>query len=121
MHPRRGRGIVLEAFSYRRQSVKKIVFSSVMALSLFSLSALAETFNAYISDSKCGAKHASDMNAKCVGACVKGGASPVAVVDGKVYQVSDADKVKDHLGHKVVITGKAEGDTITVDSVKMAE
>ena len=100
--------------------MKKIVFSSVMALSLFSLSAFAEEFNAYISDSKCGAKHATDMNAKCVASCVKGGASAVAVVGDKVYQV-DADKVKEHLGHKVVITGKAEGDKLSVDSVKMAE
>ena len=101
--------------------MKKIVFSSVMALSLFSLSAFAEEFNAYISDSKCGAKHASDMNSKCVMSCVKGGQTPVAVVGDKVYKIADADKVKEHLGHKVVITGKAEGDTLTVDSVKMAE
>jgi hypothetical protein len=101
--------------------VKKIVFSSVMALSLFSLSAFAEEFNAYISDSKCGAKHAADMNAKCVASCIKGGASPIAVVGDKVYKIDDADKVKDHLGHKVIITGKADGDKLTVDSVKMAE
>jgi hypothetical protein len=101
--------------------VKKIVFSSVMALSLFSLSAFAEEFNAYISDSKCGAKHATDMNSKCVMSCVKGGASPIAVVGDKVYQIDNADKVKEHLGHKVVITGKADGDKLTVDSVKMAE
>ena len=101
--------------------MKKIVFSSVMALSLFSLSAFAEEFNAYISDSKCGAKHAADMNAKCVNGCIKGGATAVAVVGDKVYKIADADKVKDHYGHKVVITGKASGDTLTVDSVKMAE
>jgi hypothetical protein len=101
--------------------VKKIVFSSVMALSLFSLSAFAEEFNAYISDSKCGAKHATDMNAKCVASCIKGGADAVAVVGDKVYKIADADKVKEHYGHKVVITGKAEGDTITIDKVKMAE
>ena len=101
--------------------MRKIVFSSVMALSLFSLSAFAEEFNAYISDSKCGAKHATDMNAKCVASCIKGGADPVAVVGDKVYKVADADKVKAHLGHKVVINGKADGDTLTIDSVKMAE
>ena len=101
--------------------MKKIVFSSVMALSLFSLSAFAEQYTAYISDSKCGAKHAADMNSKCVMSCVKGGASAVAVVGDKVYTIADADKVKDHLGHKVVITGKADGDKLTVDSVKMAE
>jgi hypothetical protein len=101
--------------------VKKIVFSSVLALSLFSLSAFAEDFNAYISDSKCGAKHASDMNAKCVQGCVKGGATPIAVVGDKVYKLDDASKVKDHLGQKVTITGKLDGDTLTVDSVKAAE
>jgi hypothetical protein len=101
--------------------VKKIVFSSVMALSLFSLSAFAETFNAYISDSKCGAKHAADMNAKCVNGCIKGGATPVAVVGDKVYKIDNADAVKEHYGHKVIITGKADGETLKVDSVKMAE
>ena len=101
--------------------MKKIVFSSVLALSLFSLSAFAEEFNAYISDSKCGAKHASDMNAKCVQGCVKGGAAPVAVVGDKVYKLNDPSKVMDHLGKKVTIVGKADGDTINVDSVKAAD
>ena len=101
--------------------MKKIVFSSVMALSLLSLSAFAEQFNAYISDSKCGAKHAGDMNAKCVNSCIKNGATPVAVVGDKVYKIDDADKVKAHFGHKVIITGKADGETLKVDSVKMAE
>lgn len=92
-----------------------------MALSLFGLSAFAEQFNAYISDSKCGAKHASDMNAKCVQGCVKGGAHPVAVVGDKVYQLSDPSKVSDMLGKKVTITGKVSGDTIDVDSVKASD
>lgn len=98
--------------------MKKIVFSSVLALSLFGLSAFAEEFNAYISDSKCGAKHAADMNAKCVQGCVKGGASPVAVVGGKVYKIEDPSKVKDMLGKKVTINGKLSGDTLSVESVK---
>ena len=92
-----------------------------MALSLLSVSAFAETYNAYISDAKCAGKHAEDMNGKCVQNCVKGGQAPVAVVDGKVYKVSDAAKVMDHLGHKVVITGKVDGETLNIDSVKMAE
>ena len=101
--------------------MKKIVFSSVMALSLFSLSAFAEEFNAYISDSKCGAKHAADMNSKCVMNCVKGGADAVAVVGDKVYKIADAskDKVADHLGHKVKVDGNVEGDTITIESISM--
>ena len=101
--------------------MKRIVFSSVMALSLFSLSAFAEEFKAYISDAHCGAKHAADMNGKCVESCVKRGEAPVAVVGDKVYKIADADKVKAHLGHNVTITGKADGDTLTVESVKMTE
>ena len=101
--------------------MKKIVFSSVMALSLCSLSAFAEEFNAYISDAHCGAKHAADMNAKCVESCVKRGEAPVAVVGDKVYKLANADKAKEHLGHKVVITGKADGETLTIESLKMAE
>ena len=101
--------------------MKKILFSSVMALSLFSLSAFAEEFKAFIGDSKCGAKHATDMNAKCVASCVKGGASPVAIVGDKVYKITDVDKVKDHLGHKVTIKGSVDGDTMTVESVSMTE
>lgn len=92
-----------------------------MALSLFSFSAFAEEFSAYISDAKCGAKHASDMNAKCVQGCVKGGAAPVAVVGDKVYKISDPSKVMDHLGKKVTITGKADGDTLNIESVKASD
>jgi hypothetical protein len=101
--------------------VKKIVYSSVVALSLFSLSAFAEEFNAYISDSKCAAKHATDMNAKCVQSCVKGGQTPVAVVGDKVYKISDPSKVMDLLGKKVTINGKADGETMNIESVKAAE
>ncbi len=53
--------------------------------------------------------------------CGKGGAQPVAVVGDKVYKLAIPSKIKEHLGHKVTITGKAEGDTLDVQSVKMAE
>jgi hypothetical protein len=39
--------------------------------------------------------------------------------EGKVYKIANQDKVTAHAGHKVTITGKMEGDTITVDDVKM--
>jgi hypothetical protein len=98
--------------------VKKIVFSSVMALSLMSFSAFAETFAAYISDSNCGAKHsATTPNAKCVASCIGKGASAVAVVGDKVYKIADADKVKDFYGQKVQINGKLEGDTMQVETI----
>ena len=99
--------------------MKKAVLAIGLVLSMFSLTALAGDYKGYISDEKCGAKHAKDHNGKCVEGCVKGGAAPVFVTGGKVYKIDDASKVKDHLGHEVTITGELAGDTVKVESVKM--
>ncbi len=99
--------------------MKKIVFAAVLVLSTFSLSAFAEELTGYISDSKCAAKGEKDAHADCAVKCVKGGAAAVFVADGKVYKIDDQSKVADHVGHKVTITGKIDGDTVKVDSVKM--
>lgn len=97
----------------------------VAMFSLFAMSAFAADWTGVISDAGCGAKHAdaSEKSMKCVQGCVKGkGAAPVFVVGDKVLKISDASKAKvmDHLGHKVTISGKLDGDTVSVDSVKMA-
>lgn len=97
----------------------KKVFVGIVALSMLSLTAMAGEYKGYISDEKCGAKHAKDHNGKCVEGCVKGGAAPVFVTKGKVYKIDDASKVQDHLGHEVTITGELSGDTVKVESVKM--
>jgi hypothetical protein len=99
--------------------LKRVVVALVLALSVFALTAMAGEMKGYISDEKCGAKHAKDMNGKCVEGCVKGGAAPVFVTGGKVYKIDDASKVADHLGHEVTITGELKGDTVKVESVKM--
>ena len=49
----------------------------------------------------------------------RGAAAVLATEDGKIYAISNQDKVKDAAGKKVTVTGKVEGDSITVDSVKM--
>jgi hypothetical protein len=35
-----------------------------------------------------------------------------------VYAIANQDKVKDVAGKKVTVTGKVDGDSITVESVK---
>lgn len=98
--------------------MKKILFAS----SLFAMTAFAGQWTGTISDAKCGAKHldASAKSQACVKACVKGGAKAVFVTsDGKVLNIADQAKVADHLGQKVTVTGDVEGDTLTIDSVKM--
>lgn len=95
-----------------------------LAASLFAVSAMAESWTGTISDSKCGAKHAdaSEKSMACVKACVGRGGEAVFVVGDKVLKLDAASKAKiaEHLGHKVVIDGSLEGETVTVASVKMA-
>lgn len=101
--------------------MKRLVILVVLGTSLSCLAAQAEEWTGYISDAKCGAKGSSDEHAKCAERCVKGGAAAVFVTDGKVYKIENDDqaKVTDHVGHKVTIEGKIDGDTIKVGSVKM--
>ena len=98
---------------------RRIVVASVLVLSLFAFTSWGAEMTGYISDSKCGAKGASDSHAGCAVKCVKGGAAPVFVSEGKVYKISDPAKVLDHVGHKVTITGEVKGDRVEVQEVKM--
>ena len=75
-----------------------------------------------VSDSMCGAKHAT-ANAdavSCVEKCVAGGSKYVLVVKGKVYQLDDQDKFKGMGGTSVKVSGTMKGDAITVASVAPA-
>jgi hypothetical protein len=98
---------------------RRIVSVFVLAVSLFAMTSWGAEMTGYISDSKCGAKGADDSHADCAVKCVKGGATPVFVSEGKVYKISDPAKVQDHVGHKVTITGEVKGDTVDVQEVKM--
>ena len=76
----------------------------------------------YIVDLAC-AKRGKGMwtNAECVARCVRDGDKVVLVSeDGKIYQISNQDKITpESYGQVVTLTGKTEGDTITVESLKM--
>jgi len=99
--------------------MKKLILSATFVMSVTALSAFGESMTGYVSDSKCGLKGANDEHADCSVKCIKGGATPVFVADGKVYKFADTSMVADHVGHKVTIDGTVEGDTLTVKSVKM--
>ena len=92
-----------------------------LVFSLFAVGAFAETLQGTISDAKCGKAHAdaSEKSMKCVQGCVKGGQKAVLVSEGKVYQIENQDAVAEHLGHKVTVTGKVDGDKVTVEKVTM--
>lgn len=91
---------------------------------LLSLPAMAGDWTGYISEDKCGAKHqsgsAADVN--CVKACIKGGAKPVLVVDGKVVKIANPDKVPESLyGLKARVSGDLKDGSLTIASISKAE
>ncbi len=76
----------------------------------------------YIVDLAC-AKRGKGMwtNAQCVERCVRDGDKVVLVTeDGKIFQISNQDKITaESYGQVVTLTGKTDGDTITVESLKL--
>jgi hypothetical protein len=99
--------------------MRKFVFAAFLATAAF-----AGEWTGYISESKCGAKHASASagDVACVKGCIKGGAKPVLVVDGKVINISNTDKVPEALyGLKVKVTGDLQGDAVTIASIEAAK
>ena len=94
--------------------------------------ALAAEITGYVSDAKCAASGAKAKTAaewikpaafeNCVKDCVKDGSDAVFVTeDNKMlkFDAASLDKMKAHLGHKVRVTGKVEGNVLKVDSVSM--
>lgn len=83
------------------------------------------TWVGWVTDTHCGAPKgdASKHSAGCVTKCVKDGASYALYTpaDKKVYVIANADKVSEHAGHHVKVSGTLDGEKITVKSVEVAE
>ena len=75
----------------------------------------------WIVDAKCGANGAKEAHAGCAQKCAEGGQPLVFVTDADktVYKIHNQDAAKGHAGHKVTVTGKVDGDSIHIDSLKM--
>jgi hypothetical protein len=101
--------------------MKKLLATFALA-AIGSMSAFAGEWSGYIADSKCKHTDGTADHIACTQKCVKGGADAVFVTaDDKVLKIDKAsmEKVTPHLGHKVTVTGKVDGDTLTVESIKM--
>jgi len=105
--------------------MKKVFCSCFIAASFGAFSAMADQMTGYISDAHCGAKHSSvsAANTKCVDTCIKGGADPVMVADGKVVKFSDDSKKKalDYAGKSVTIDGTMDGDLLKINTINAAK
>jgi len=61
-------------------------------------------------------------NEACAKSCMgRGAPAVIATEDGKVCSISNQDKGKEMAGKKVTVTGKMDGDTITVDTIALAK
>ncbi len=101
--------------------MKKVV-TLMMLLMFVTGTAMAGDLVGWLSDEKCAAaKGASESHAGCAKKCVEGGQAIVFVQDSdkKIYKIDNQDAVKDHVGHKVTVSGKITDDSLHVDSVKM--
>ena len=93
----------------------------MMLLTLVAGAALAGEQVGWIVDAKCGANGAKEAHAGCAKKCVEGGQPLVFVSDADktVYKIANQDAAKGHEGHKVTVSGKIDGDSIHIDSLKM--
>jgi len=99
--------------------MKTVTTLSALFLGL-AVSSFAADFKGFVQDEACSTKAAMKGNAECSKSCIDKGAKAVLVTDdGKIYKIADQDKVKAHAGHNVTITGKLEGETISVEKVTM--
>ena len=92
-----------------------------------SLAAKDQTYTGKVSDAMCGKKHMMEGDAAaCLRACVSKGSKYALVVGDRVYTLDTSDKAAlallDSLAdQQASVKGTANGDTITVSSVKAAK
>ena len=81
-------------------------------------SGMAADWTGYIIDKSCSSKKEMWGDEACAKRCIARGDPAVFVTeDGTIYNVANQDKVKESAGKKVTITGKIDGDTITVEKL----
>ena len=110
--------------------MKKFVMiaAAILFATAPAMMAAEKTLSGALSDAKCGGKHSKDEHGAtaagdhdCATKCVAGGAKNVFVSDGKTYKIANQDfaGLKPHAGHKVMLTGEVNGDSITVSKIEM--
>ena len=95
----------------------KRILALMAIMMLVSSLCMAGEYTGYLSDRKCAKADAG--HAGCAKGCV-GKGEPIVLVEegGKVYEIHNQDAVKDKVGEKVTVSGKLDGNSIHVDSVK---
>jgi hypothetical protein len=107
--------------------MKKLIGTAALAaLCLAPLTALADEWTGFITDTHCGKNGAAkEHTADCIEKCIKGGSKPQlwSESDQKGYNLDSFAKVKPLMGGKVTVTGKLDAatNTIAVESAAKAD
>ena len=102
----------------------KILFTLMSVLTISTSSALAQasqTLTGTVSDAMCGKKHTMEGKtaAECTRICVKSGSDFALMAGDKAYILKGDKATFDKFaGANVTVTGKASGNTFTVESMK---
>jgi hypothetical protein len=98
--------------------MKKISAVALMTGGL-AASGMAAEIKGFVEDQSCARMPSMKGDAACAQKCIKGGSPAVLVTeDGKIYKIANQDKIVASAGQNVTVTGKVDGDTLTIDSVK---
>ncbi|MBI1750496.1 MAG: hypothetical protein HY234_03540 [Acidobacteria bacterium] len=94
----------------------------VAGISLASDKGKEGSWTGWVTDSACGARGARADHAACAKKCVDSGAKWALYnpADKKVYTLDPQEKLVEHAGHFVKVTGSVDGDTIKVKAIEMA-
>ena len=101
--------------------MKKALVVLALAALLVPALASADSWTGWITDDHCGAKGAKAEHADCAKKCLDQGGKLVFFnsADQKLYSLDNQKLAEEHLGHEVVVTGTADGNSIKVESIAM--
>ncbi len=97
--------------------MKRMLAAGLLALSLGVMAASAEQLTGIITCGKC--RKTSADAADCAKTCIKNGTPAIFVSDegGKVYKITNSDKIGDAVNQKVTVEGTVDGDKLTLATV----
>ncbi len=100
--------------------MKRLVLLCVVMLAIASVTLVAADLTGLVTCSKC--RHTDEKGMDCATSCLRSGVPAVFYdqVSQKFYNVTNQDAVKAHFGTRVAVTGKVDGDSLTVATIKPA-
>jgi hypothetical protein len=101
-----------------------LVTAGLLLTTSLAIAQADQTLTGIVSDAMCGKTHMMKgaSAATCTRECIKEGSDYALVVGDKVYTLKgDKTAIDKFAGANVVIKGKLSGNTVTMESIKVAQ